>query len=62
MFHIFVEMPTGAQSIGYEYEQDLRASNAFECIKKQLIAMKLTCSLIVEEGGIQLQQEEINAA
>lgn len=62
MYHIYTEMPSGAKSRGYEVESEKTAQAWFASLIKQLTEIKFVGDLVVEEGGIELEREPIDAA
>jgi len=59
MYNIHTEMPSGAVSRGYEYETEETAVESYTRVKSQLTDMGFVGTLIMTEGGIELQREAI---
>ena len=60
--HIHTELPTGAQSRGYEVESEATAAKWFDRIKGQLVAMQFVGDLVLSDCGIDVRRETFSAA
>lgn len=61
-YNIHTEMPSGAISKGYDAETEEDALKIFQRLEDQLVGFKFVGSIVVEEGGIELQREDISGS
>jgi hypothetical protein len=61
VYNISVEMPSGALSIGYDYDDVVRAEKTFARVVAQLKAWPLfIADVVLMENRTEIQREKIN--